>query len=169
MFSETASEDNSFFESSNNTLVSTYTDNDKELVSINNTQFDENVLGSEFKNYTSSLSLITTSIKIEVGTQFISMPVAIHYIEQYAFQNHFSVYKHKCETFTNSICRKRVLNRYDTTMIKNLLQPKYLKHVFFTQNLGNAIQKIKREKEIKLSNTASLLTKLLELKFNDLA
>ncbi|CAG8801252.1 30922_t:CDS:2 [Gigaspora margarita] len=97
MFSETASEDDSFFEYPNDTLVSVCTDNDEELVC------------SEFKDYTGNLPLITTPIVIEVGTQFISMLVAVHYVEQYAFQNHFSVYKYKCEIFADSTCRKRVL------------------------------------------------------------
>ncbi|CAG8801253.1 30923_t:CDS:2 [Gigaspora margarita] len=54
-------------------------------------------------------------------------------------------------------------SRCDATMIRHLLQPKYPEHVFLIQDLGNAIQKIKREKGIKLSDAASLLTKLLEL------
>ncbi|KAF0474620.1 protein far1-related sequence 5-like [Gigaspora margarita] len=69
MFSETASEDDSFFEYPNDTLVSICTDNDEELVCNNDTQFDKNILGSEFKDYTSNLPLITTPIAIEVGTR----------------------------------------------------------------------------------------------------
>ncbi|CAG8820019.1 3066_t:CDS:2, partial [Racocetra persica] len=57
--------------------------------------------------------------------------------------------------------------RCDATMIRNLLQPKYPDRIFLTQDLGNAIQKIKREHRINLGDTASLLTKLLEFQAND--
>ncbi|CAG8631902.1 2019_t:CDS:1, partial [Cetraspora pellucida] len=93
------------------TLVNTCTkseENDKELTSINNTPFIRNILGSKFKNYSGNLSLITFPIEIEIGTQFISMPVVVHYVKQYAFQNYFAIYKHKCEIFSNETCRKRV-------------------------------------------------------------
>ncbi|RIB07364.1 hypothetical protein C2G38_2274479 [Gigaspora rosea] len=142
MFSETASEDNSFFEYSNDTLVSICTDNDEELVSINNTQFDENTIGSEFKNYTGNLPLITTPIAIEVGTRFISMPVAVHYVEQYAFQNHFSVYKHKCEIFADGTCRKRVLKcdmggRYNERLSRPTLANKQIKEQKARMRMAN--------------------------------
>ncbi|CAG8820907.1 14453_t:CDS:2, partial [Gigaspora margarita] len=49
----------------------------------------------------------------------------------------------------------------------NLLQPEYPDHIFLTQDLGNAIQKIKYEKELNLSDAASLLAKLFEFQSND--
>src|SRR4051812_46660069 len=60
-----------------------------------------------------------------------------------------------------------VYNRCDAETIRNLLQLKYPDRIFLTQDLGNAIQKIKRKKELKLGDAASLLTKFLELQAND--
>lgn len=212
----------------------------------------ENVLGFELKDCT-HLPPINTPIIIETGTRFHSMNIAIHYIEQYAFQKNFAVYKYKNETFPDGTCRKRVFKcdlggkyieklsrptlgkiknkgskkqgcmwqvninvrknspiatvtllndehnhevsketvqfatsyktfseeiteqiefyvmygRCDATTIRNLLQPKYPDRVFLTQDLGNAIQRIKREKGLNLGDAASLLTKLLEFQTND--
>ncbi|CAG8643797.1 781_t:CDS:2 [Racocetra fulgida] len=111
------------------TLVNTCANagkNDKESASINSTPFVRNILGSEFENYNGKLPLITSPIEIEVGTRFISMLVAVHYIEQYAFQNHFAVYKHKCEIFSDGTCRKRVLKcdrggRYNERLLRPTL------------------------------------------------
>lgn len=208
----------------------------------------ENVLGYEFEGCT-PLPPINTLIVIETGTRFCSMAIAIHFVERYALQNHFAVYKHKSETFPDGTSRKRVFKcdlggrynekvsrpilgksknkgskkqgcmwqininvrksspiatvtlfnnehnheisketiqfatsyrsfseeiteqikfyvmygRCDATTIRNLLQPKYPDRVFLTQDLGNAIQKIKRENGLKTGDTSSLLTKLLEL------
>ena len=208
--------------------------NDEELVNEDSVPFVENILGSEFEDYTGNLPSINTLIELEVGTRFTSMPIAAHFIEQYAFQKHFAVYKHKSETFPDSIYRKRVFKcdlegRYnerlskpilgkrknrkskkqgcmwqinitrpvnsqiatitlfnaehnhkissetikfatayknfpqeimeqiefyvvygqcDATIIRNLLQPKYPDCVFLTQDLGNAIQRVKRERGI---------------------
>ena len=58
------------------------------------TLFVQNVLGSELKNCV-NLPLINTPIEIEVGTRFYSMPIAVHFIEQYAFQKNFTIYKTK--------------------------------------------------------------------------
>ncbi len=60
-----------------------------------------------------------------------------------------------------------VHGRCDAGTIRNLLQPKYPDRVFLTQDLGNAIQRIKWEKGLNLGETASLLMKLLELQAND--
>jgi hypothetical protein len=43
------------------------------------------------------------------------------------------------------------------------LQSKYPDRVFLTQDLGNAIQRIKQERGMNLGDAASLLLKLLEL------
>ncbi|RHZ75072.1 hypothetical protein Glove_217g134 [Diversispora epigaea] len=196
----------------------------------------ENILGFEFKNYEGVLPLINTPIELIQGTQFISMPIAVHFIEQYACQKKFAIIKYKNETFQDGTCRKRVFKcdmggRYneklsrptlgkqknkgtkkngciwqinvtrgknspistitsfinehnhelfnetivfaiaykrfsqeimeqiefyvthghcDATMIRNLLKPKYPDRVFLPGDLGNAIQKIKREKGLNL-------------------
>ncbi|CAG8622524.1 10499_t:CDS:1 [Diversispora eburnea] len=68
----------------------------------------ENILGAEFENYEGILPLIDTPIEIIEGTQFISMSIAVHFIEQYARQKKFAVIKYKTETFQDGTCRKRV-------------------------------------------------------------
>ena len=226
--------------------------NNSEELTEGNAGFVENVLGFEFSNCV-HLPLITTPIEFEVGTRFYSMLIAVHFIEQYAFQKNFAIYKHKNETFPDGTCRKRVFKcdlggRYkedlsrptmgkirnkgskkqgcmwqininrrtnspivavtlfnnehnheisaetvkfatayknfseeiieqiefyvvhgqcDATTIRNLLQLKYPDRVFLTQDLGNAIQRIKREKGLSMGDAASLLTKLLEFQAND--
>ena len=226
-----------------------YDSNDEELVN----DVAKGILGSEFRDYVGSFPLINTSIEIGVGTKFHSMEIAIHFIEQYALQNNFALFKHKSEKFADGTCRKRVLKcdlggryieklsrptlgkekgkgskkqgcmwqinvnrqinspiatvtsfnnehnheisietvkfatayknfpdeimeqiefyvihgRCDAGTIRNLLQPKYSDCVFLTQDLGNAIQKIKREKGLNLGDAASLLMKLLELQANN--
>jgi len=72
------------------------------------TLFAENILGSEFKDCIGSLPLINTPIELEVGTRFYSMPIAIHFIEQYAIQKSFAIFKHKSEKFLDGTCRKKV-------------------------------------------------------------
>lgn len=230
---------------------SNYDSNDEESVN----DVAKNILGSEFNDYVGGFPLINTSIEIGVGTRFHSMEIAVHFIEQYALQNNFAVFKHKTEKFLDGTCRKRVFKcdlggryteklsrpilgkekskgskkqgcmwqinvnrrinspvatvtsfnnehnheisietlnfatayktfseeimeqiefyvvhgRCDATTIRNLLQPKYPDRVFLTQDLGNAIQKIKREKGLNLGDAASLLMKLLELQADDTA
>ena len=57
-----------------------------------------------------------------------------------------------------------VVNSYcDVSTIRNLLQSKYQKWVFLTQDLGNAIQKIKRDHNLQSGDASSLLAKLLQL------
>ncbi|KAF0514370.1 protein far1-related sequence 5-like [Gigaspora margarita] len=46
-----------------------------------------NLLGLEFENYNENLPLIDTLFEIKVGTQFPSMLIAVHFVEQYAGQN----------------------------------------------------------------------------------
>ena len=215
--------------------------------------FAENILGSEFKDCVGSLPHINTPIELKVGTRFYSLPIAIHFIEQYVIQNNFAIFKHKSEKFLDSTCRKKVFKcdlggrytqklsrpildkmrikgskkqecmwqinitqplnssivtitqfhpdhnheistktlqfapayraftqdimeqieyyvvhgRCDASTIRNLLQPKYPDRTFLTQDLGNAIQRIKRERGISLGDVASLLLKLLDLQSND--
>jgi hypothetical protein len=222
------------------------------MYSEDSTPFAGNIVGSEFANCV-SLPLIYTPIEIEVGTRFYSMSIAVHFVEQYALQKNFAIFKHKNETFSDGTCRKRVLKcdlggryeeklsrpllgkiknkgskkqgcmwqvninrkrdlpiayvtlfnnehnheisvetvkfatayrnfseeimkliefyvvygRCDATTIRNLLQPKYSDRVFLTQDLGNAIQRVKRENGLSLGDAASLLTKLLEFQAND--
>ncbi|EXX52091.1 hypothetical protein RirG_255980 [Rhizophagus irregularis DAOM 197198w] len=57
--------------------------------------------------------------------------------------------------------------RCDALMVRNLLQSKYPDCVFLTQDLGNAIQKIKQKNGISLGGAASLLLKLLDLQANN--
>ncbi|RGB43900.1 hypothetical protein C1646_660979 [Rhizophagus diaphanus] len=68
----------------------------------------KSILGSEFKGYVGSLPSINFLIEIELGTKFYSMEIATHFIEQYAFQNNFTTFKHKSEKFPDSTYRKRV-------------------------------------------------------------
>ena len=67
-----------------------------------------NILGSEFEGYIGSFPSINTPIEIEVGTRFYSMEIAVHFIEQYAFQNNFAIFKHKSEKFSDNTYRKRI-------------------------------------------------------------
>src|SRR5207237_356666 len=62
-----------------------------------------------------------------------------------------------------------VHGRCDALTIRNLLQPKYPDRIFLTQDLGNAIQRIKRERGISLGDVTSLLLKLLDLQSNNSA
>ena len=226
-------------------------DNDNEEESVGSVI--KSILGSEFEGYNGSFPLINTPIEIELGTRFYSMEIAVHFIEQYALQNNFAIFKHKSEKFLDGTDRKRVFKcdmggryierltkptlgkergkgskkqgcmwqininrrvntpivtvtsfknehnheisidtvnfatsyksfseeimeqiefyvvhgRCDAGTIRNLLQPKYPDRVFLTQDLGNAIQRIKREKGLNLGDAASLLMKLLELQAND--
>ena len=79
----------------------------------------------------------------------------------------FTTYKNFSEEIMEQIEFYVVHGRCDTEIIRNLFQPKYPDCVFLTQDLGNAIQRIKREKGLNLEETASLLMKLLKLQAND--
>src|SRR5215813_3355579 len=68
----------------------------------------KNILGSEYENYIGSLPPINTPVVIELGTRFHSIEIASHFIEQYAYQNNFAIFKHKNEKFTDGTCRKKV-------------------------------------------------------------
>jgi len=60
-----------------------------------------------------------------------------------------------------------VHGRCNAITIRNLLQLKYPDHIFLTQDLENAIQRIKRKKGLNLGDVASLLIKLLEFQASD--
>ena len=77
--------------------------NDEEL----DNDVTENILGFEFRDCVGGFPLINTSIEIEVGTKFHSMEIAVHFIEQYALQNNFAIFKHKIEKFIDGTCRKK--------------------------------------------------------------
>ena len=81
--------------------------------------------------------------------------------------NFATTYKCFSEEIMEQIEYYVVHSRCDAGTIRNLLQPKYPDRVFLTQDLENAIQKIKREKGLNLGDATSLLTKLLELQAND--
>src|SRR5215213_9596248 len=87
-----------FIEPSNND------NNDEESVN----SVVKSILGSEFENYIGNLPSINTLIEIELETRFYSMEIAVHFIEQYALQNNFAIFKHKSEKFPNGTYRKRV-------------------------------------------------------------
>ncbi|GBC51893.2 protein FAR1-RELATED SEQUENCE 5-like [Rhizophagus irregularis DAOM 181602=DAOM 197198] len=77
-------------------------------------------------------------------------------------------YKNFTEEIMEQIEFYVVHGRCDAGTIRNLLQPKYPDRVFLTQDLGNAIQKIKQEKGLNnLGDAASLLMRLLELQADD--
>ena len=71
-------------------------------------------------------------------------------------------YKNFPEKIAEQIEFYVVYGQYDATTIRNLLQPKYPDRIFLTQDLGNAIQRVKREKGLNMGDATSLLTKLLE-------
>ncbi|RHZ60060.1 hypothetical protein Glove_359g41 [Diversispora epigaea] len=88
-----------------------------------------NILGSEFEDYNSDLPLISTLIEIKEGTKFISMPIAIHFIEQHARPKNFAIFKYKNETFPDGTSRKRVLKcdlggRYKEKLLRPALGKK---------------------------------------------
>ncbi|GES93824.1 protein FAR1-related sequence 5-like [Rhizophagus clarus] len=66
------------------------------------------------------------------------------------------------QSILNEIERAVVYRRCDAYTIRNLLQPLYPNQLFLTQDLSNAIQKIKHEKQITGSDTSQLLKFLLE-------
>ena len=57
--------------------------------------------------------------------------------------------------------RAVIYGRCDAYTIRNLLQPLFPNQLFLTQDLSNAIQKIKREKQITGSDASQLLKFLL--------
>ena len=61
------------------------------------------IKSSEFEDYIGSFLSINILIEIELGTRFYSMEIAVHFIEQYAFQNNFAVFKHKSNKFLDGI------------------------------------------------------------------
>ncbi|CAG8684782.1 3479_t:CDS:2, partial [Funneliformis mosseae] len=75
-----------------------------------------------------------------------------------------TTYKNFSEEIKEQIEFYIVYGRYNTRTIRNLLQPKYPDHVFFIQDLENAIQRIKQEKGLNLGEIAFLLMKLLKFK-----
>ncbi|GBB92035.1 hypothetical protein RclHR1_19560003 [Rhizophagus clarus] len=80
----------------------------------------------------------------------------------------FTSYKNFTEEIMEQIEFFVMHNQCDSGIIRNLLQPKYPDRVFLTQDLGNAIQKIKQEKGLSnLGDAAFLLMRLLELQAND--
>ncbi|CAG8626698.1 2030_t:CDS:2, partial [Funneliformis caledonium] len=155
------------------------------------------VLGSKFEGYNSVFSPINTSIEIELGTKFHSMEITKkvfkcdlegRYVKKHSrpilatvtsFNNEHNheisietvkfstTYKNFSEEIMEQIKFYVVHGRCDAGTIRNLLQLKYPDHVFLIQDLGNAIQRIKREKGLNLGEIASLLMKLLELQAND--
>jgi len=54
-----------------------------------------------------------------------------------------------------------VYGHCDAHTIRNLLQPLFPNQLFLTQDLSNAIQKIKREKKVNGSDASHLLKFLL--------
>ncbi|CAB4446613.1 unnamed protein product [Rhizophagus irregularis] len=138
-------------------------------------------LGNEFKDYVGGFPLINTLIEIENGTRFHSMEIAVHFIEQVFKCDLGGRYTKKLLRSTlgkekskgtkkqqGCMWQMNVNSRCDAGTIRNLLQPKYPDHVFLTQDLGNAIQKIKQEKGLNnLGDAASLLMRLLELQADE--
>ncbi|GBB99595.1 hypothetical protein RclHR1_03580002 [Rhizophagus clarus] len=90
-----------FYEVAPYTEPTNHVDNNEEYVV-------KSILGTEFEGYVDGFLLIKTPIEIEVGTSFHSMEIAVHFIEQYALQNNFAVFKHKSEKFPDGTYRKRV-------------------------------------------------------------
>ncbi|CAG8756455.1 17733_t:CDS:1, partial [Funneliformis caledonium] len=69
-----------------------YDENECILVNTHN-----NVLGIELLEYNGQLSIINTPINLEVRVSFLSPKIADYYIEQYALQQHFVIFKAKFE------------------------------------------------------------------------
>jgi hypothetical protein len=99
----------------------------------------KSVLGAEFKDCVGGFPLINVSIEIEVGIRFHSMKIAVHFVEQYALQNNFAVFKHKSEKFpdntaffSNFTCKNARTNSF-SVFFENLLvkMPKLTVLAFF--------------------------------------
>ncbi|CAG8602460.1 5264_t:CDS:2 [Funneliformis caledonium] len=80
-----------------------YNENECILVNTHN-----NVLGIELLEYNGQLPIINTPINLEVGVSFLSPKIADHYIEQYAMQQYFIIFKAKFEVHSDKTFRKRV-------------------------------------------------------------
>ena len=78
-----------------------------------------------------------------------------------------TAYKNFSEEIIEQIEFYVVHGRCNAITIRNLLQLKYPDHIFLTQDLENAIQRIKRKKGLNLGDVASLLIKLLEFQASD--
>lgn len=66
------------------------------------------------------------------------------------------------QSIMNEIEHAAIYGRCDAHTIRNLLQPLFPDQLFLTQDLSNAIQKIKREKKIAGTDASHLLKFLLE-------
>ena len=73
-----------------------YDENECILVNTHN-----NVLGIELLEYNGQLPIINTPINLEVEVSFLSPKIADHYIEQYALQQHFVIFKAKFEVHSD--------------------------------------------------------------------
>ncbi|CAG8769536.1 8757_t:CDS:1, partial [Funneliformis caledonium] len=60
-----------------------------------------NVLGIELLEYNGQLPIINIPINLEVGVSFLLPKIANHYIEQYALQQHFVIFKAKFEVHSD--------------------------------------------------------------------
>ncbi len=60
-----------------------------------------NVLGIELLEYNGQLLIINIPINLEVGVSFPSLKIADYYIEQYALQRHFVVFKAKFKVYSD--------------------------------------------------------------------
>ncbi|RIB00238.1 hypothetical protein C2G38_2222721 [Gigaspora rosea] len=71
------------------------------------------------------------------------------------------------ESIMSEIERTIVFGHCDAYMIRNLLQPLFPNQLFLIQDLSNAIQKIKREKQVVGSDASHLLKLLLQQQKED--
>ena len=97
------------------------------------------LLDSEFEDNIGNFPPINTQIEIESGTKFRSMNIAVYFIEQYALQNSFAIFKHKSEKFMDGTDRKRVFKcdmggRYVKRGLRLLLIEVSRKNFKFTSN-----------------------------------
>ncbi|GES84294.1 protein FAR-RED IMPAIRED RESPONSE 1-like [Rhizophagus clarus] len=128
------------------------------------------ILGSELENFDS----VTNPIELFIGLRFDTWEIAERYLKEYGRQNGFVVNQHRVEFVEFHDCQSEnssILNEIECAVvygccnaftIRNLLQPLYPNQLFLTQDLSNAIQKIKREKQITGSDASQLLKFLLE-------
>jgi hypothetical protein len=86
-----------------------------------------------------------------------------HNHEIYADNTKFATtFRRFNQSIMNEIKHAVIHGRYDAYTVRNLLQPLFPDQMFLTQDLSNAIQKIKRENKIAGTDASHLLKFLLE-------
>ncbi len=64
------------------------------------------MLDIKLLEYNRQLLIINTPINLEVRVSFLSPKIADHYIEQYALQRHFTIFKVKFKVYSDKTFQK---------------------------------------------------------------